>query len=226
MTTPGIAALLVAGKLEKTCRACGRWEAASPRCSWCTSPCDPADFYRNNDAEARAARLPSVAPANPPTEFRSVREWPAMWGACPYQRAPRQATGPISADLDGGVATLPKRPRGRPRSGVVEACAIAYHQGLTASGQQADHFGISRSAASTRMVRARLEGLIPPAPEPRCRTASRPQLRAVPVPTLSVSALRRKGAWEAIAWPGVRVTVRGRPVADLIPIATTKKEDS
>lgn len=96
--------LLIAGKLEKTCRACGRWEAASPRCSWCFATSDPADWYRNNDLEAREARLPATCPDNPPTEYRSVRDWPAPWGPYPYQRRPRQSAGPISADPRDGVA--------------------------------------------------------------------------------------------------------------------------
>jgi hypothetical protein len=50
--------LLEAGKLEQTCPACGRWEAASFYCSLCARPMSPADWYRNGLVAEREARRP------------------------------------------------------------------------------------------------------------------------------------------------------------------------
>jgi hypothetical protein len=87
---PAIQKLLEAGKLEQTCRACGRWEAAGFYCTWCAATIDHADWYWNGAADERAARMPKTAPENPPSEYlNSLRDWPAAWG--PY---PRRVRGP------------------------------------------------------------------------------------------------------------------------------------
>ncbi len=105
--------LLQDGKLEKMCRACGRWEAASPRCSWCYAPVPASDWYRNGDAAERAARLPVTAPANPPTEYRSSADWPATWGPNPHHKPASPARAPIGA-LAGGQPAL-RAPEAQPR---------------------------------------------------------------------------------------------------------------
>ena len=89
--------LLQRGKLEQTCPDCGRWEAASWYCSWCARAMAPADWYRNGDKVQRAARMPKVAPAVAPSEYRhSLLNWPKAWGKYPgeirtltSQEAPR-----------------------------------------------------------------------------------------------------------------------------------------
>lgn len=82
------------GRLEQTCRWCGRWEAAHWHCSWCTSPTGPDDWYANGDASERQSRLPTSPPASVPPEYRDVRAWPATWGLCPYA-APRLPQTPL-----------------------------------------------------------------------------------------------------------------------------------
>ena len=89
--------LFQTGKLEQTCRGCGRWEAAGWSCSWCASPTGPADWYRNGLVEQREARMPKAAPANPPSEFLSERDWPKAWGRFPRQKPLRQLQTPESA---------------------------------------------------------------------------------------------------------------------------------
>jgi len=77
------------GRLEMTRVDCGRWSAADWFCSWRFRKMPPAtDWYRNpKSAEAaatRAARMPRVAPANPPPEYRvCLRDWPKAWGRFP-----------------------------------------------------------------------------------------------------------------------------------------------
>jgi hypothetical protein len=88
-----IAEALRAGKLEQTCRACGRTEAAGSYCSWCSRPMGPADWNRNGDAAERARRMPTTAPTNPPSEYRRTYRaeyrdgWPPAWGPNPYEAA-------------------------------------------------------------------------------------------------------------------------------------------
>jgi len=91
--------LFQTGKLEQTCRGCGRWEAAGWSCSWCASPTGPADWYRNGLVEQREARMPKAAPANPPDEYRhSLSQWPAAWGRWPG--VPRQEALRDAGTLD------------------------------------------------------------------------------------------------------------------------------
>jgi hypothetical protein len=89
--------LLQRSRLEQTCRACGRWEAAGFFCSWCGSATGPADWYRNDDAEQREARMPKTAPAVPPSEYLSERDWPKAWGRFPRQKPLRQSHTPETA---------------------------------------------------------------------------------------------------------------------------------
>lgn len=93
------------GRLEMTCVDCGRWSAADWWCSWCFRPMVPAvDWYHNprsHDAAAqRAARMPKVAPANPPSEYRvNFAHWPKAWGKFPGEirgpRAPQEIQTPL-----------------------------------------------------------------------------------------------------------------------------------
>ena len=71
------------GKLEQTCRSCGRWEAAHFACSWCQRPTGPEDWYRNGNLAERHGRMPATPPADPPLEYRNGRDWPAKWGGQP-----------------------------------------------------------------------------------------------------------------------------------------------
>jgi hypothetical protein len=48
--------LLREGRLEQTCRECGRMEAAGPYCTGCLRPTTEADWYRNGDLDTRAER--------------------------------------------------------------------------------------------------------------------------------------------------------------------------
>ena len=89
-------------RLEQTCPACGRWEAAGSFCSWCGRPTGPADWYANNDVEARRAHRPPERPADPASEYLgSERDWPPEWGAYPRQKPPR----------DPGTRGMAGRPR-------------------------------------------------------------------------------------------------------------------
>lgn len=96
--------LMRAGKLETTCPDCGRWSAAVWRCSWCYRALGPEHWYRNGDQAQRAARMPTTAPANPPSEYRhSVRDWPTHWGPYPGQargEAVRVAQTPVKRGSD------------------------------------------------------------------------------------------------------------------------------
>jgi hypothetical protein len=47
---------LQAGRLEQTCPACGRWEAAGAYCTGCGRPTGPADWYANGDQAERERR--------------------------------------------------------------------------------------------------------------------------------------------------------------------------
>jgi hypothetical protein len=111
--SPEIAKALEAGKLEQTCPACGRWEAAHWYCSWCSRPTGPADWYRNGDREERASRMPKAAPADPPSELLDLRTWPARWGPIPRQKPARQARTPVKraiAEPADDTATPPSLP--------------------------------------------------------------------------------------------------------------------
>jgi len=99
--TAETAALLAAGKLEQTCPRCGRWEAAHHYCSWCGRTMTEADWYRNGVVAERESRRPSVAPADPPDEYRAFSAWPAKWGPCPYvKKAPPSPTTGGNGDSD------------------------------------------------------------------------------------------------------------------------------
>lgn len=90
--------MLREGKLEQACPDCGRWEAAGAFCSWCSRPMVRTDWYRNGDAEQRAAGLPTAAPPDPPSEYRhSAAGWPPTWGPYPGERRPRDAGTPKTA---------------------------------------------------------------------------------------------------------------------------------
>jgi len=115
--TPETALLLERGKLEQTCRTCGRWEAAHFACSWCWRPTGPDDWYRNGDLAERHGRMPATPPPNPPLECRDIRQWPAKWGPNPYARkAPRMPQTP----LNGGVTpdSRTSTPDGSPTLGL------------------------------------------------------------------------------------------------------------
>jgi len=71
------------GKLEQTCTACGRMEAAGSRCTGCQRVMDPGDWYRNGDMQARQDRA-GMAPATPPKR--------------PPSR-PSRASGPLTLEL-------------------------------------------------------------------------------------------------------------------------------
>lgn len=102
--------LLRAGKLEQTCRDCGRCEAAGRTCSWCARRMGPDDWYRNGDGAERASRMPVSAPADPPVEYRQAYRpgrpdgWPLTWGPNPYQRAPKPSPSRVNAELTPVVA--------------------------------------------------------------------------------------------------------------------------
>ncbi len=84
------------GKLEQTCRSCGRWEAAHFYCSWCQRPTGPEDWYRNWNLAERRERMPATPPTDPPLEYHRGRDWPAKWGPSPYARkAPRMGETPL-----------------------------------------------------------------------------------------------------------------------------------
>lgn len=94
---------LRAGKLEQTCRSCGRWEAAHWYCSFCYGPMVPGkDWYRNGDLAERHGRCPVDVPASPPPEYRDdKRQWPVTWGPWPgVQRAPQEAQTPLKQPSD------------------------------------------------------------------------------------------------------------------------------
>jgi hypothetical protein len=91
---PELAKALEAGKLEQTCRTCGRWEAASFLCSWCRRPTGPDDWYRNSDVAERRGRMPAVAPVDPPIEYLAgAANWPAPWGPFPRRQKPGRKPG-------------------------------------------------------------------------------------------------------------------------------------
>jgi hypothetical protein len=71
------------GKLEQTCTACGRMEAAGSHCTRCLRVMDPGDWYRNGDMQARQDRA-GMAPATPPKR--------------PPSR-PSRASGPLTLEL-------------------------------------------------------------------------------------------------------------------------------
>lgn len=88
--------LLQAGRLEQTCPTCGRCESAGAYCSWCTRPMGETDWYLPGRGRGQhEARLPAIAPADPPTEYRHAYQprdgtgWPPAWGPNPYQKPPR-----------------------------------------------------------------------------------------------------------------------------------------
>ena len=98
--TPETALLLERGKLEQTCRSCGRWEAAHFACSWCGRLTGPDDWYRNGNLAERHGRMPASAPAEPPSEYRRPSHWPAKWGPSPYpRRAPRTSQTPLNGGM-------------------------------------------------------------------------------------------------------------------------------
>ena len=95
--TPDVMRLLLGGKLEQTCPACGRWEAAHWYCSWCWSKTGPADWYRNYDFAERNARRPAEPPDKPPSEYRETpARWPKEWKACPPPIGNRYSDPPQS----------------------------------------------------------------------------------------------------------------------------------
>ena len=101
------ALLLERGKLEQTCRRCGRWEAAHHHCSWCYAPTGPDDWYRNGDMGERLARRPKDRPENPPAEYAAGEAtWPPEWGPFPRQRAPRQPQTPPKGKLTPAAVSL------------------------------------------------------------------------------------------------------------------------
>ena len=121
--SPEIATALRAGKLEQMCPDCGRWSAATWRCSWCFRAIGPADWYLNGDLEERAARLPKAAPANPPSDLLDLRTWPARWGPIPRQKPAAQTRTPVqraNAEPVDDRATPPS-PQGARRSLAVTA---------------------------------------------------------------------------------------------------------
>jgi hypothetical protein len=112
---PDVREALQAGKLEMTCPACGRWSAADWACSWCFRVMTPAaEWYRNGKQEQRAARMPTTAPANPPSEYRdAAAKWPKTWGPYPGQTRPKAVGAlltPVNAVPAQIGATLPIQP--------------------------------------------------------------------------------------------------------------------
>ena len=105
-------AMLLAGRLEQTCPACGRWEAAGATCSWCSRRMTATDWYENKDGtNERARRMPTTAPADPPTEYRRTYRpeygdgWPPTWGTNPYKPARTRGT-PLTAVPDQPAAPV------------------------------------------------------------------------------------------------------------------------
>lgn len=107
-----ITELLRAGKLEQTCRDCGRCEAAGRTCSWCARRMGPDDWYRNGNADERARRMPDVAPVDPPVEFRRTYRpqygdgWPPAWGPNPFEEAARARRSRVRAGRTPVVAPV------------------------------------------------------------------------------------------------------------------------
>ena len=97
-----VAALLQAGRLEQTCRTCGRWESAHHACTNCFREMTAADWYSNGLVSEREARRPPTRPAKPPREYLDdKRQWPASWGPWPgIPRAPRKAETPVEGRLE------------------------------------------------------------------------------------------------------------------------------
>jgi hypothetical protein len=94
---------LQAGKLEQTCPACGRCEAAHWACSWCFRQTGPDDWYHNGKTEQRAARMPRTAPGNPPSEYRdAAAKWPKAWGPYPGKTRPK-----VVGDIQTPLKALP-----------------------------------------------------------------------------------------------------------------------
>ncbi len=101
------ALLLERGKLEQTCRRCGRWEAAHYCCSWCYAPTGPDDWYRNGDMDERLARRPKTRPENPPSEYAAQEAtWPPEWGPFPRQKPLRQRQTPHKGGLEAVAVSL------------------------------------------------------------------------------------------------------------------------
>ena len=131
MVPADVAALLRAGKLEQTCRACGRCEAAHRYCSWCFRAMGSDDWYRNRDRTERDSRMPPTAPANPPSEFRRTYRaktgdgWPPAWGANPYERAPRTRRSRITGRSDAERDTATYHGSGPSLSGLPDLAAGA-----------------------------------------------------------------------------------------------------
>ena len=61
---PVVGRRLREGRLEQTCTACGRMEAAGSHCTGCHGITDPAEWYGNGDMVARQDRA-GKAPATP-----------------------------------------------------------------------------------------------------------------------------------------------------------------
>jgi hypothetical protein len=73
--TPETGLLLRRGKLEQTCPACGRREAAGHYCSVCGRQTGAGDWYRNQDMDARREAR-ERAPENPQPPVKRGRGRP------------------------------------------------------------------------------------------------------------------------------------------------------
>ncbi len=47
-------------KLEQTCTACGRMEAAGSHCTGCLRVMDPDEWYRNGDSQLHGGWVPDL----------------------------------------------------------------------------------------------------------------------------------------------------------------------
>ena len=75
-----LAADLQAGRLEKACSHCGRWEAASRYCTGCYRPSDPSSWYRNGDQGRREeARQKAASRSGTPPKAGSRPSEPGGW---------------------------------------------------------------------------------------------------------------------------------------------------
>ena len=76
--------LLREGRLEQTCRSCGRMEAASYYCTGCLRASGEAEWYRNGDLKARqdiAGEMPAARVKRP-------------------RGRPGRASGPLTLELE------------------------------------------------------------------------------------------------------------------------------
>ncbi len=75
MTAEEIALAHQRGRLEQSCPACGRWEAAGGYCTACGRPMTAADWYQNGDQARRAvARQVEPRAAQTPLKGGSAPE--------------------------------------------------------------------------------------------------------------------------------------------------------